>query len=48
VLAAGKAGIDVATGAGVLRLTRLQPPGKKPMSAAEFLNARHLDGARFG
>jgi methionyl-tRNA formyltransferase len=48
VLAAGKAGIDVATGAGVLRLTRLQPPGKKPMSAAEFLNARRLDGARFG
>lgn len=48
VLAAGKAGIDVATGAGVLRLTRLQPPGKKPVSAAEFLNARRLDGARFG
>ncbi len=48
VLAAGKGGIEVATGAGVLRLTRLQPPGKRPMSAAEFLNARHLDGARLG
>lgn len=48
VLAAGKGGIEVATGAGVLRLTRLQPPGKRPMSAAEFLNARRLDGARLG
>ncbi len=48
VLAAGKGGIEVSTGAGVLRLTRLQPPGKRPMSAAEFLNARHLDGARLG
>ncbi len=48
ILAAGKGGIEVATGAGVLRLTRLQPPGKRPMSAAEFLNARHLDGARLG
>jgi methionyl-tRNA formyltransferase len=32
----------------VLRLTRLQPAGKKPMSAADYLNARHLEGARFG
>ena len=48
VLAAGKGGIEVATGAGVLRLTRLQPPGKRPMSAAEFLNARRLDDARLG
>jgi len=48
ILQAGKRGIEVATGSGVLRLTRLQPPGKKPMSAAEFLNARHLDGAFLG
>ena len=48
VLAASKGGIEVATGAGVLRLTRLQPPGKRPMSAAEFLNARRLDDARLG
>lgn len=48
VLAAGKGGIEVATGAGVLRLTRLQPPGKRPMSAAEFLNARRLDGVHLG
>lgn len=48
VIKATKAGIEVATGAGVLRLTRLQPPGKRPMSAAEFLNARRLDGVKFG
>jgi methionyl-tRNA formyltransferase len=48
VIKASKAGILVATGAGVLRLTRLQPPGKRPMSAAEFLNARRLDGVKFG
>lgn len=48
VIGASKAGIAVATGAGVLRLTRLQPPGKRPMSAAEFLNARRLDGVKFG
>ena len=48
VLAAGKQGIDIATGAGVLRLTRLQPPGKKPMAAADFLNAHDLSKVRLG
>ena len=48
VLSATRAGIDIATGAGVLRLLRLQPPGKRPMSAAEFLNARRLDGECLG
>ena len=48
VVATSKAGIDVATGEGVLRLTRLQPPGKRAMSAAELLNARRLDGELFG
>jgi methionyl-tRNA formyltransferase len=38
VLQADKAGIDVACGEGVLRLTRLQPAGGKPMDAAAFLN----------
>jgi len=35
-------GIDVATGEGMLRITRLQPPGKRPMNAAEFLNGHRL------
>jgi methionyl-tRNA formyltransferase len=48
VIAASRRGIDVATGDGVLRITRLQPPGKRPMSAAEFLNARTLDGEVLG
>jgi methionyl-tRNA formyltransferase len=37
VLAVGSEGIDVATGAGVLRLEVLQKPGGKPLQAAEFL-----------
>lgn len=41
VLAANKAGIQVATADGqILNITSLQPPGKKPMAAHEFLNAR--------
>lgn len=47
VVAADKTGIAVATGAGALLISRLQPPGKRPMDAADFLNARRLDGLRF-
>jgi methionyl-tRNA formyltransferase len=47
VLATTRAGIEVATGCGRLRITRLQPPGKRTMDAQDFLNARRLDGARF-
>lgn len=48
VVGTSRAGIDVATGNGVLRVTRLQPPGRRPMGAAEFLNARSLDGEILG
>lgn len=48
VLATGAAGIDVATGAGVLRITELQAPGKRRMAARDFLNARRVDGALLG
>ncbi len=43
------AGIEVATGAGRLQLTRVQLPGARVVSAADFLNANTLrPGERFG
>lgn len=42
ILAAGKQGIDVATGSQVLRLLELQRPGKRRMCAADYLNAISL------
>lgn len=42
ILAAAREGIDVATGSGSLRLLEIQPPGKRRMSAADFLNSRSL------
>ena len=49
VLRASKDGIDVACAPGVLRVTRLQVPGGKPLSAREFLNGRPITaGDRFG
>lgn len=40
IIQASKAGLDIATGNGVLRITQLQLPGKKAMSFADVLNAR--------
>ncbi len=40
LLQADRHGIAIATADGVLRLLRLQPPGKKPMLAHELLNSR--------
>ena len=42
LLAAGKAGIDIACGQGALRLLALQRDGGRVQSAAEYLNARPL------
>jgi methionyl-tRNA formyltransferase len=47
VLGAGPAGIDVATGAGVLRLTKVQPPSGRVMDASAYLAAHPLYGAAF-
>jgi len=38
IVHASKAGIDVATGHGVLRILQIQPQGKRAMSVADFLN----------
>jgi len=38
VIHASKAGIDIATGHGVLRILQCQPQGKRAMTVADFLN----------
>lgn len=48
VIVAGREGIDVATGAGLLRILELQAPGKRAMSAAEYVNAREMQGVILG
>lgn len=40
ILRADKTGIHIATAQGVLVLTELQPAGKKPLKAQDFLNGR--------
>jgi len=48
VVAADADGIVVATGAGAMRLLRVQLAGRKQMSAGEFLNAHHITGEVLG
>ena len=48
VLATAPHGIDIACGTGVLRVTRLQVAGRKPVTAAEFLRSTKIDGVRLG
>lgn len=48
VLVAGRDGIDVACGAGVLRLLVVQLAGARQVSAADFINAHSLKGVRLG
>jgi methionyl-tRNA formyltransferase len=38
ILAQTKEGLDIQTGQGRLRITQIQPPGKKAMPVADFLN----------
>ena len=43
IASATDAGIDIATGNGLLRITELQPEGKRAMSAEDFINGfQHL------
>jgi len=40
--------LEVGTGSGLLRITSIQPEGKKPMTAAEFLRGhRGIEGKKF-
>ena len=48
IVAAGKAGIDVACGSGHLRLLEVQLPGARRLAAADFLNARSVEGVVLG
>jgi methionyl-tRNA formyltransferase len=49
VVAVDETGVKVATGAGVLVITELQPAGKKPMAVETFVRGRKLEiGTRLG
>ena len=48
VMSATRDGVDVATGEGLLRITRLQMPGKRAMEAADFINAHAIQGVVLG
>ena len=48
VLAAGRDGMDVACGTGVLRLLEVQLPGGRRLPAGDFSHAQTLDGVCFG
>jgi methionyl-tRNA formyltransferase len=47
IVTAGREGIDVATGEGVLRLRRIQPPSGRVMDAEAYLAAHSLAGVEF-
>jgi methionyl-tRNA formyltransferase len=48
VMNASRNGIDVATGDGLLSITELQLPGKRAMSAQDFINAHSIQGTLLG
>ena len=48
IVSAGAEGIVVATGAGAIRLLKVQQAGRKPVAASEFARAQELQGAVLG
>ncbi|WP_457665625.1 methionyl-tRNA formyltransferase [Thiolapillus sp.] len=48
VMSATREGVDVSTGKGLLRVTRLQMPGKRAMDAQDFINSQHIQGMLLG
>jgi len=48
IIAAGPDGIDVATGAGLLRLLEVQLPGRRRIAARDLANQRRLAGLQLG
>lgn len=48
VVAAGKEGIDIVCGTGILRMTQLQRPGRRRINAAEFAAQTNPLGKRLG
>jgi methionyl-tRNA formyltransferase len=47
ILSVGRAGIDVVTGRGVLRLQKIQPPSARVMDVEAYLAAHPLGGVAF-
>lgn len=48
IISTGAEGIDVQTGEGVVRLLSVQMPGRKKMTAADFLNGHHVINMKLG
>jgi methionyl-tRNA formyltransferase len=48
VMSATREGVDVSTGQGLLRITRLQMPGKRAMEAVDFINSQSIQGIVLG